>query len=411
MMFDYLLNDIQKETRDRARRFAEQVPAQLIRDMDAEKVQFPKEFLVEAARHGLLGLRFDPLYGGGGLDWKSEACAIEEIGTLGAPLACLYSLVSIVGEAVNTFGTPAQKEKYLAPTLRGEKFCAEGLTEPRGGSDFFGATTKAVPDGDHYVLNGQKRFIVGGEGADYFMIYARTDFSEGVSPHKQISAFLVDRDETVKVEHLYGLMGSRGGGTSRITFKNTPVSEENVILGLNRGAEVFNRMMVPERMTTACGAVGAARAALEVATRYSTRRKAFGKTIDKFQAVSFHIAEAVADNDSARALVWAAACMIDSGQDARRMVSEAKKVSTESAWDVVNRAMQVMGGIGYTNIFPIERLLRDIRLMMIWTGTNEIMNLLIQHEWYKERAAKPVSGRDIEPDAVGAEFEEEKNYG
>ena len=130
----------------------------------------------------------------------------------------------------------------------------------------------------------------------------------------------------------------------------------------------------------------------------------------KFQAVNFHVAEAVTRLDAARALVYATAAKADSGEDPRRMVSEAKKFSTEAAWDVVNRAMQIMGGIGYTDIFPVEKLLRDIRLMMIWTGTNEIMNLLIQHEWYKEHAKVPCAGRDIEPDAAGYEHEEEKVY-
>jgi len=410
-MFDFLLSDKEKVIKQDARTFAKSVPAQLIRDMDADEVQFPKEFLIEAAKQNMLGLRFDKKYGGRGADWKSEACAIEEIGTLGAPLACLYSLVSIVGEAIHAFGTEEQKQKYLVPTLKAEKFCAEGLTEPRGGSDFFGATTKAVLEGDHFILNGQKRFIVGGEGADYFLVYARTNFDDGAAPHNQISAILVDRDDSVRVDHRFGLMGARGGGTSRIVFTDTKVPKENVILGINRGAEVFNRMMVPERMTTASGAIGAARAALEVATRYSTRRKAFGKPIRKFQAVSFHIAEAVATLEAARSLVWTTACKVDSGEDARRMVSEAKKISTEAAWDVVNRAMQVMGGIGYTNIYPVERLLRDVRLMMIWTGTNEIMNLLVQHEWYKEHQKKEVEGRDIEQDAIGFEHEDEKHFG
>ncbi len=411
-MFDHFLNESHIALRERARQFLkEDVPAQLIRDMESESVRFPTEYLKKAAARGLLGLRFDPTYGGGGFDWQHEACVLEEIGTLGAPLACLYSLVSIVGEALNTFGTDEQKETYLAPVLRGEKFCAEGLTEPRGGSDFFGAATKAVDNGDHFLLTGQKRFIVGGEGADFFLVYARTNFDENAHPHQCISALLVDRDDTVRVDHLYGLMGSRGGGTARISFKGTRVPKQNVILGLNRGAEVFNRMMIPERLTTACGAVGTARAALEVATRYSTRRTAFNKTINKFQAVNFHIAESVTRLDAARSLVWSTASMVDSGKDARRMVSEAKKFSTESAWDVVNRCMQVMGGIGYTDVFPIERFLRDLRLMMIWTGTNEIMNLLIQHEWYKEKAKMPAAGRDVEPDAVGAEYDEEKHFG
>jgi hypothetical protein len=150
--------------------------------------------------------------------------------------------------------------------------------------------------------------------------------------------------------------------------------------------------------------------ALEVAARYSTRRKAFGRTIDQFQAINFMVADSVTLLDGARALVLAAARKVDAGEDARRLVSEAKKAGTEAAWQVINNAMQIMGGIGYTTVYPIERLLRDCRLAMIWTGTNQIMNLLIQHEYYKELKRSAGQARDIEPDALNPE-EEEKHYG
>jgi hypothetical protein len=169
-------------------------------------------------------------------------------------------------------------------------------------------------------------------------------------------------------------------------------------------------MMVPERLLSGAGCVGAGRAALEVAARYSTRRKAFGKTIDHFQAVNFMVADSVALLDAARALVFAAAKKVDAGEDGRRLVSEAKKVGTETAWQVINNAMQIMGGIGYTTVYPIERMLRDCRLAMIWTGTNQVMNLLIQHEYYKELKKGQGQARDIEGDATTPD-EEEKNYG
>jgi len=169
-------------------------------------------------------------------------------------------------------------------------------------------------------------------------------------------------------------------------------------------------MMVPERMTSAAGAVGAARAATEVAARYADRRHAFGAKIRKFQAVSFRIADSVARTDAARAIVYAAARRLDAGLDGRRMVSEAKKLATTYAWESINDAMQVMGGIGYTNVYPIEKLLRDCRLSMIWTGTNEIMNLLIQHEYYKELYGDSLGRRDIEDDAVNADKADEKVY-
>jgi len=406
-----VLNEKQKSLRDEMRLFVKSVPTQLLLDMDADKVQFPKEFLQGAGKENLLGLRFSKEYGGRGLGWEEEIIALEEAGFLGTALGCLYSMPSIVGEALAKFGTEEQKREYLIPTIKGEKYAAEGLTEPRGGSDFFGATTTAKKEGDYFILNGQKRFIVGAEGADYFLVYAKTD--ENAAGHKGMTAFLVDRDETVQVEYTYGLMGTRGGGTGRVHFKNTKVPQENIVGKLNGGKEIFYQMMIPERMTSAAAALGLGKAALDVATRYSTKRKAFGQHIKEFQAVSFKVAESITLYDAASALVYIAAKAIDNNDDprrVRRLVSEAKKFATEAAWQIVNHSMQIMGGIGYTNVYPIEKLLRDIRLIMIWTGTNEIMDLIIQSEYYKEFMAETNHPRDVELDAKEADKIEEKVY-
>ncbi len=394
-MHEALLNSDGLALRDEVRAFVRAVPHDLVKRMDADEVDYPREFVEEAGRLGLLGLRFPADVGGRAAPWTHEAAAVEEAGVLGSALACAFVMPSIVGEALHHFGTPEQKERFLVPMLRAEKIAAEALTEPRGGSDFFGATTHAVADGDSFVVNGTKRFIVGAEGADFFLVYVKTD--PEAKPHMSISTLLVERGDGVKVEHIYGLMGTRGGGTGRVTFKDVRVPRDNLVGPLNGGAEVFGRMMMPERMTSAAGAVGAGRAALEVAARYTTRRKAFGRTIKDYQAVSFKVAGALSKLDAARALVHAAGRALDEDLPARRLVSEAKKVATEAAWGAVNDAMQVMGGIGYTNVYPIERLLRDARLMMIWTGTNEVMDLLIQHEYYKELEAEPTV-RDIEKD-------------
>jgi alkylation response protein AidB-like acyl-CoA dehydrogenase len=411
-MFDFLMTDAQKELQEQVRDFTRSVDRQYLLDMDAEKIQYPKEILVEAAQRNLLGLRFPEEYGGRGLGWVEECIAIEEMATLGIPPACLYSLVSIVGECTNEFGTEEQKQKYLKPTIEGKLFCSEALTEPRGGSDFFGATTTAKLAGDHYVLHGQKRFIVGAEGADYFMAYAKTD--PEAQPRDSLSCFLVDRDDDVEVKHVYGLMGARGGGTGRVLFRDAKVPAGNLVGGVNEGGRIFYRMMVPERLTSAAGALGGARVALEVAMRYTTRRKAFGVAIKDFQAVSFKIAESITELDAARSLVFATASAIDSGKvpagRLRRMVSESKKFATEASWHVINHCMQAMGGIAYTNVYPVERMLRDCRLIMIWTGTNEIMNLIIQHELFKEMADGKAAGRDVEFDAPEAYNEEEKIY-
>ena len=153
-----------------------------------------------------------------------------------------------------------------------------------------------------------------------------------------------------------------------------------------------------------------ARCCLEIAARYSDRRKAFGETIRGFEAVSFKVADSVARLDAARSLVYVTARHVDEGLDSRRIVSEAKKTSTEMLWKVVNDSMQVMGGIGYTSVYPIERFFRDARLQMIWTGTNEVMDLLIQHEFYSELLKKESTARDVEKDAGDLEGEEEKVY-
>jgi len=410
-MIEPLLSEEQKKLRDEVRDFVKWVPRQLIIDMDADKVRYPREFVVEAARRNLLGLRFDKKYGGRGLKWQDEIVALEEIGILGSSLGCLYSLVSIVGEALHVFGTDKQKEKYLVPLIQGKICCAEALTEPRGGSDFFGATTVAVKKGDYYILNGQKRFVVGAEGADIFLVYAKT--APEAPPHQSLSVFVVERDMGVKTEYLYGLLGTRGGGAGRIVFKDAKVPAENLIGWENTGALIFNQMMIPERMTSAAGAIGGARAVLEGAAKYSNKRKAFGKKIREFQGVSFKIADSITKLDAAASLVYSAARAVDefgSTGNTRRLVSEAKKFATETAWEVVNNAMQIMGGIGYTNVFPVERALRDTRLTMIWTGTNEIMNLIIQHEYYKEILAETGKVRDVEMDAPEAGAEGEKIY-
>ncbi len=409
-----LLNENDLSLRGKMQDFVSSVPRQLLLDMDANKVTYPKEYLQEAGKRGLLGLRFDHRWGGSSLPWTSELVALEEVGVLGTSLACLYSLVSIVGEAIHFFGTEDQKERFLKPMIQGKLGVAEGLTEPRGGSDFFAATTRARREGDTFYLTGQKRFVVGAEGADMILVYGKV---EGIDdPKHAMTAFLVERGPGVEVHHIYGLMGTRGGGTGRLVFRDAPVPMENVLggeAGIGHGTEVFHQMMIPERMTSAGGAIGMGRAAIEIAARYADKRRAFGEKIRRFEGVSFKVADSLTLLDAARAFNHAVGVTIESGTSAgkvRRLVSEAKKFSTESAWTVVNHAMQILGGIGYTDIYPIERLLRDVRLITIWTGTNEIMDLVIQSEFYKEFLSEKPKGRDVEADAEGAELPDEKIY-
>ncbi len=413
-MFEFLMTPEQIALRDEAREMAKSVSREYILDMDADKIKYPKEYLQECGKRNLIGLRVPKEYGGRGLGWEEDIIALEEICVNGYMFGCTYGVTGdVVPEAIVHFGTEEQKKKYLIPICKGEKFAAECLTEPRGGSDFFGTTTMATKDGDDFILNGQKRFIVGGEGADYFLVYARTNTE--VPAHKGITCFMVHRDMGVKTEYVYGLMGGRGGGTARVVFEDVRVPKECVIGEVDGAAPIFYQMMVPERFGTAAMTIGAVRPALEIATDYSTKRKAFGRPINRFQGVNFKIAEAVTKLDASRSLMYTTARAVDSGADpnlCRRLVSEGKKFVTEQCWDVANLSMQVMGGIGYTDVYPIEKILRDMRLSMIWVGTNEIMSVIVQHEWYKERQKELENNtkRDSEFDAINAFAEDEKIY-
>ena len=413
-MFDFTLSAKQLELRDEVRDFVKSIPRQMILDMDADKIRFPKEFLSEAGRRNLMGCRYPEEWGGRGMDWVTTCMVMEEVGVLGYIFACTFGVgAELVCDAIVLHGRDDQKETYVKPLLKGEKFAAECLTEPRGGSDFFGTTTTAEDKGDHFVINGQKRFIVGGEGADFFLVYARTD--PDAEPHKGISCFIVDRDEGVESTYHYGLMGCRGGGASRLVFRDVKVPKENIVGELNGGYAVFNTMMIPERLGTAAMTIGAARPALDIATGYTSKRRAFGREVARFQGVSFQVAEAATLLDASRAMIQATAQAVDNRADPkriRRMVSEAKKFVTESCQQAVHNAMQVMGGIGYTNIYPVERIFRDLRLSSIWTGTNEVMAMIIANEWYKEywKLKGQNLVRDLEPDSDQADAPDEKIF-
>ena len=412
-MYDFLMTPAQRRIVEEARDLVRWVPRQMILDMDTDAIKFPKAFLQEAGRRNLLGCRYPVEWGGRGMDWVTTCLLMEEIGTLGYEMACVFGVgAELVCDAVIRHGTDEQKERFVKPLLRGERFAAECLTEPRGGSDFFGAATKAEDRGDHFVLNGQKRFIVGAEGADFFLVYARTN--PAAKPQDALTCFLVERGPGVETKYLYGLMGCRGGGTGRLVFRNVRVPRENVVGKVHGAYAVFNTMMIPERLGTAAMTIGSARAALDVATAYTTRRKAFGQVINQFQGVSFQVAEAAMLLDACRAMANMTARAVDAGANenlVRRLVSESKKFITESCQRAVHNAMQVMGGIGYTNVFPVERIFRDIRLASIWTGTSEVMSLITAHEWYREYfARKGRLPRDYEADAAEAHAADEKVY-
>ncbi len=387
----------------------DKVDRSLIIKMDSKEKEYPYEFVRALGKVNLLGLRFPEKYGGRNSGWVAEAAAIEEIGVLGIALGCAYSLPSIIGEAIVKFGSEEQKEEFLVPLLKGEKIAGEGLTEPRSGSDFFGTITTAAKDGDEYIVNGEKRFVAGGIGADYFIVYAKTDFE--AKPHKSISALLIERDDGVRVEEEYELMGCRGMGAARIVMEDTRIPANRLVGDLNGGNDIFNAMMVPERLTSAAGAIGMGRVAMEIAARYADKREAFGRTIRKYEGISFKVADCAMKLDAARGLVYRASKKADTGEWCRKEVSMAKAYGTEAGFEAVHEAMQILGGIGYTDVYPIERLYRDARLATIWTGSNEVQRLIIQSEVFNDILSEDRSmKRDVELDTPGAEKTKEKVY-
>lgn len=412
-MFDHLMNAKQLALREEVRELVRSVPKDLILAMDRDEVQFPKDFLAEAGKRNLMGVRYPEAWGGRGMTWVDTCMVMEEVGVLGYIFSCIFGVgAELVCDAILLHGTDAQKARYVKPLLEGKLFAAECLTEPRGGSDFFGTTTTAVEKDGAWILNGRKRFIVGGQGADYFLVYAKTD--PNAPPHQALTCFLVDRGPGVETSYLYGLMGCRGGGAARVVFDDVRVPAENVLGKVHGASDVFYSMMIPERLGTAAMTIGAARPALEMATRYSGRRKAFGQPIRQFQGVSFQIADAVTLLDASRSMVCTTAQAVDAKahpNHVRRMVSETKKFVTESCQSVARSSMQVMGGIGYTNVFPVERIVRDLGLASIWTGTNEVMSMIVEAEWHKEYSRRDQGKtRDPEPDAAHADDVEEKVY-
>lgn len=400
-MYDFMLTPQERELKNEVREFVrKEISSEFLRKMDADEITYPKEFVKKLSDKGLRGIRFPKKYGGREMSWVAEVAATEEIGCLGMALGCAFVMPSIIGESLNVFGTEKQKKKYLKPYIEGKLIAAEALTEPRGGSDFFGAMTRAELKGDYFILNGMKRFVVGAEGADFFIVYCRTNFDPNAHKYNRLSLLIVEKGPGVETEYLYGLMGCRGAGTGRLVFRDVKVPKENLVGELHGGGACFQQMMIPERLTSAAACLGVW-GALDLAVRYSSKRRAFGKEIRNYQAISFKIADAITQLDAARGLCFMAANAVDKKYaNVRRIVSEAKRFTTETAWDIVNNAMQVMGGIGYTDVYPIERAFRDIRLGMIWTGTSEIMNLLIQHEYYNQVLDAAYDRRHLEEDAM-----------
>jgi len=350
-----------------------------------EKIgDYPREILRKMGKEGFLKVHHKVESGGSGKGLSYEVIVAEEISAVSASteMSRLAS-VTLYGMPISRFGTIEQKRAYLAPVVLGEKIGALGITEPDVGSDVAGMKTRAEKEGEDYLINGEKRFITNGSIADFLVIFAITN-SE-VHAHKGMSAFIVESSQPgFQVVKDYELMGMRGARVAHLKFANLRVPYENLLGKENAGFTVLMDELDSERTAIAAGMVGTARAAYEVAVKYSAERVQFDVPIRQFEGISFKVADMAVKVEAARLLTLQAARKIDNGLKATKEAAMAKLYATEAAVEVTNDALQVLGGIGYSKEYPVERYVRDARLMTIGGGTSEIMKYLIQREVYKE---------------------------
>lgn len=373
MQFD--LTEEQQLIRNTVREFAEKEIAPQARHTD-ETGAFPAEVFRKMGELGLMGLPFPEEYGGAAADSISVAIAIEEVARACGSTALAYSAHLGLGSApIAMFGTPEQKRRFLEPAARGEYLGAFGLTEPHAGSDAGATRTTAVLAGDAWVINGSKMWITSAPVAGHIIATAVTDKDKG---KRGISAFIIPRGTAgITFGKHEPKMGLRGSVTTAITFENVRVPPENLLGERGRGFIQFLKVLDGGRIGIGAMAIGLAQAAFEAASAYACEREAFGKPIGTFQSVSNMIANMTVDIEAARLLVYRAAWLKDQGRAYTQAAAIAKLHASEMSERVCRDAIQVLGGYGYSQEFPVERLYRDTRLLTIGEGTSEILRLVI----------------------------------
>jgi len=365
--------------RKMTKEFAEKEIAPIADRIDREN-KYPMDLFEKIAKQGLLGMCTEPEYGGSGLDLLSATVAAEEIAKVSMSASVLIGIQTAVTSApISRFGNREQKDMYLRDLATGKRIGAFCLTEPVAGSDAASIETKAVKEGDHYVLDGTKTFISQGEVADLAVVFAKT--AAPGRENNKITAFLVDkRVSPFRVGSKIDVMGCRGTGTAELLFENCPVSKENM-LGEEGGGFLIAMMTLNEsRIGVAAGGVGLAQAAFDIAVDYARQRKAFGRPIGKFQAIQWMLVDMLTQIHSARLLTYHSAYLRDQQKDFMKEASMAKVFASEAAVEATRRAIQILGGYGYSKDYPLERYYRDAKLLEIGEGTSEIQRLILARE-------------------------------
>ena len=349
------------------------LPGVIERDEDQ---QFPKEQIKKLGELGFMGMMVDPKYGGGGMDTISYVLAMEEFSKVDASTSVIVSVNnSLVCWGIETYGNDFQKEKYLRLLATGEKIGAFCLSEPEAGSDATSQRTTAIEKEDHYLLNGTKNWITNGNSASIYLVIAQTHPEKG---HKGINAFIVEKDfEGFVVGPKENKLGIRGSDTHSIMFTDVKVPKENRIGEDGFGFKFAMKTLSGGRIGIAAQALGIASGSLEFSLKYSKERKAFGKEINKHQAIAFKLAEMATEVEAARLLCIKAAWLKDNGMNYDEASAVAKLYSSDLAMKASVEAVQIHGGYGFVKEYHVERLMRDAKITQIYEGTSEIQKIVI----------------------------------
>jgi butyryl-CoA dehydrogenase len=369
------LSEEQKLLQKTVREFAETEVRPLARELD-ETGKFPRELFKKAAELGLTGVAFPEAEGGAGFDHISYTIVIEEISRCCASTGVILSVQnSLYCDPLHRYGTPEQKQKFLLPFTRGEKIGCYALTEPQAGSNAAALQTRAVKKGDAYLVNGTKAWITNGGVADAAIVYVNTDPAKG---EKGITALVIEKGTPgFKAGKEEKKLGIHATACSELVFNDCEVPASNRIGNEGEGYRVALSTLDGGRIGIAAQATGIAQGAFEAALKYSQERLAFGHAISQFQAIQFMLADMATEIDAARLLVRKAAWKQDSGARFALEASTAKLFASEMSTRVSHKAMQIHGGYGYSQEYPVERAYRDSRITEIYEGTSEIQRLVI----------------------------------
>jgi acyl-CoA dehydrogenase len=373
---DFTLTDEQKSLRELAHDFATKEIRSVAWEYDRDGT-WPADVLQKAWEVGLMNVHVPEEYGGPGLSYL-DGCLIEEEVSWGCSgIGTSLSANGLASAPLGLAGSDELKKKYMGMLTEAPLFASFCLTEPDAGSDVSGMRTTAVRKGDKWVLNGSKCFITNGGHASWFTVYAKTDKEAG---HRGISCFLVPKDDTVSVDKKEDKMGQRASNTATITFNDTEIPADHLIGEENKGFKIAMMTLDRTRPGVAAMAVGIARAAFEFAVAYSKERVQFGVPIAMHQAIQFMIADMATKIHAARLMTWNSAVLLDDGKRNTLESSHAKRFAADAAMEVTTDAVQIYGGYGFIKDYPVEKLMRDAKIMQLYEGTSQIQRLVIARE-------------------------------